>query len=179
MAKITERDRKFAAYLEELGDRHDGRGAMAALRRGLGQPPGQVPEADRYILRWLPSEPSPWQLREETAYYLVAALFAWHQIPWHQAEGEKGLRNFGASMRALVNQVQSGGPERRFIAILSCSRVELPDHLRHAVSLLKSKAIAIDWAQFLTDIRQWEGEDRRVQSDWARAFWGEVPPETT
>jgi CRISPR type I-E-associated protein CasB/Cse2 len=179
MSKITERDRRFAAYLEGLPDRHDGRAAMAALRRALGRSPGQVPEADRCILHWLPTEPLPWQLWEETAYYLVAALFAWHQIPWHQAEGEKGLTNFGASMRVLADKLQSGGPERRLVATLACSPEELPDHLRHVVSLLKSKTIGIDWPQLLADICHWDNEDRRVQSEWARAFWGENASGTT
>jgi len=178
VAKITERDRKFAAYLEELRDRHDGRAAMAALRRSVGKIPGDAPEADRYILRWLPAQPSAWQLREERGYYLAAALFAWHQLPWHPPEGEKSLTNFGASMRVLASQVQSGGPERRIVAMLTCSLAELPEHLRRSVELLKSKSIKIDWAQLLADIRHWEDEDRRVQSEWARAFWGETSPES-
>lgn len=178
MAKISQRDRRFTEYLEELRDGRDGRAAMAALRRTLGKPPGQVPETGRYILRWLPSQLSEWQQAEERAYYLVAALFAWHPIAWHRTEKEKGPTNFGASMRALANQIQNCGPQRRFIAILTCSLAELPEHLRHAVSLLKSQTVEIDWTQLLADIRYWEDEDRRVQSDWARAFWGQSPSES-
>jgi CRISPR type I-E-associated protein CasB/Cse2 len=80
-------------------------------------------------------------------------------------------------MREVAKTDERGGAERRFIAILGCSLDELPYHLRRAVGLLKSKSMAIDWAQLLADIRQWEDEDRHVQSDWARAFWSEIPQE--
>ncbi len=175
--KINQRDRDFTQYLDELRKGHQGRAAMAVLRRALGKAPGEAPEADRYILRWLPSQPSAWQLRQEKAYYLVASLFAVHQMPSPSADGGQPGRNFGASMRELADAVPSGGPERRFIATLTCALEELPDHLRHAVSLLKSKSIAIDWPQLLADIPHWEDEGRRVQSEWARAFWGAGPPE--
>ena len=62
--------------------------------------------------------------------------------------------------------------EKRFVALLNCHQEDLPDHLRHAVSLLRSKEIPIDWARLLRDLRWWHREDKRVQRDWARAFWG-------
>src|SRR5262249_1746417 len=80
-----------------------------------------------------------------------------------------------ASMRDLAMLMQSGGPERRFIAMLGCSLVELPNHLRHAVSLLNAKSIGVDWCQLLADIRHWENENRWIQTEWARAFWGHAP----
>jgi CRISPR type I-E-associated protein CasB/Cse2 len=80
-------------------------------------------------------------------------------------------------MRELVKTGERDLAERRFIAVLGCSLAELPNNLRHMVGLLKSKSMAIDWAQLLADIRQWEDEGRQVQSDWARAFWSEIPNE--
>lgn len=64
------------------------------------------------------------------------------------------------------------GVERRFVALLNCHRDDLPAHLRHAVGLLKSKEIPVDWAELLHDILRWDSESRSVQRAWARAFWG-------
>jgi len=109
MPKISQRDRRFTEYLEELRGGRDGRAAMAALRRTLGKPPGQVPEIGRYILQWLPSQLSEWQQAEERAYYLVAALFAWHPIAWHRTEKEKGPHKlWGFDARTCESN-----PERR------------------------------------------------------------------
>jgi CRISPR system Cascade subunit CasB len=49
---------------------------------------------------------------------------------------------------------------------------ELSRHLRHAVGLLKSREVPVDWVQLLHDIPRWDYPSRRVQRDWARAFWG-------
>jgi CRISPR type I-E-associated protein CasB/Cse2 len=177
MAQITDRDRRFAAHLEELRDQHEGRAAMAALRRALGKALGEAPEAARYILPWLPSQLSE---SEERAYSLVACLFASHQIGWHAGAATKELRNFGASMRLLARATTSGGADRRFIAMLTSSLEDLPEHLRHAVNLLKSRSdpIPVDWPQLIADLRRWGDDSRRVQGEWARAFWGEAPPTT-
>jgi len=69
----------FVEYLESL---RDDRAALAALRRGLGQPPGTVASMYPYVVRWLGDDTPPWQ---EAAYYLIAALFA-----YHPAEGGTG-----------------------------------------------------------------------------------------
>jgi CRISPR type I-E-associated protein CasB/Cse2 len=65
----------FITYLESL---REDRGALAALRRGLGQPPGTAREMYPYVVRWLPAEASA---QREAAYFLVAALFAYHPNP--------------------------------------------------------------------------------------------------
>ena len=51
---MPEKRNNFITYLEELRDRED-RGALAALRRGLGQPPGSAVEMYRYVVPWLPA----------------------------------------------------------------------------------------------------------------------------
>ncbi|MBC7255206.1 MAG: type I-E CRISPR-associated protein Cse2/CasB, partial [Chloroflexi bacterium] len=32
--------------------------------------------------------------------------------------------------------------------------------------------VAINWHQLLEDVQEWNRPDRRVQKEWARAFWG-------
>ena len=61
--------------------------------------------------------------------------------------------------------------EKRFIGLLNCHRDDLPNHLRQAVSLLKSKDVQINWRRLLKDILSWDHEARFVQQQWAREFW--------
>lgn len=157
---------RFINYLEELADEED-RAALAALRRSLGKSPGEAAEAHRYVLRFNP-EP-----RYEWAYYLVAGLFAMHPESWRKAEGDKQLTNLGASFARMKSKADSDSSiERRFVALLDCHEDDLAEHLRHAISLLRSKEVSVDWLCLLRDLRNWNHETRRVQRNWARAFWG-------
>ena len=155
----------FVSYLEK---RRDDRGALAALRRGLGQPPGTVPDMYRYVVPWLPDD-APWW--KEDAYYLIAALFA-----YHPKEGGKGTmgdhyahaRDPGGNDTAI---------ERRFTALLAAHPDELGDYLRQAVSFLKSEDVPVNWHQLLPDVMRWSHPEMRVtvQQRWARGFWGGAP----
>ncbi len=170
MSVASGRERGFIDYLQGFIDRED-RAPLAMLRRGLGKSPWEAAEMHRYILPFLGDDA---RRGEEEAYYLVAALFAWHQRDWHVGEGESVRRhtNFGASFAWLTRETGSESIEARFVALLNCQFDDLPEHLRHGVGLLKAHDIPIDWARLLRDLRQWEWEDRRVQRDWARAYWG-------
>lgn len=164
---------RFISYLEELA-RNEDRAALASLRRGLSKSPGEAAETHRYVLRF---NPEPW---EETAFYLVAGLFAMHPESWTRKEDDKRLTNFGASFAWMKSKADSDSSiERRFVALLDCHADDLADHLRHAVSLLKAKDVLVDWLQLLWDLRNWTHEERRVQRRWARAFWGGSQAETT
>lgn len=170
MSPPTEPERKFVEYLRSLVDTED-RAALAALRRGLGRPPGSVPELCRYVVPWAPTDGPSWH---EDIYYLVAALFALHQGSWPPGVAQ-GPTNLGASFRRLAETSRSESVEKRFVALLSVHPDDLPAHLRHAVSLLKAHDVPVDWAQLLHDLRDWGHEDRFVQRDWARAFWVTAP----
>ena len=152
----------FVEHLERL--RHD-RGALAALRRGIGRPPGTVPDMYRYVVPWLPVDLPAW--REEVC-YLIAALFA-----YHPATGGSG--NMGDHFsRARAAQADDTAIERRFTALLAAHPDDLPSYLRQAVSFLRSKDVAVDWHQLLSDVMAWGHPDYRdrVKRNWARAFWG-------
>ncbi len=156
---------RFIRYLEELADKED-RAALACLRRSLGKSPGEAAETHRYVLRFNPEQWDEW------AYYLIAGLFAMHPESWRKTEDDKRLTNLGASFAWLKSKTDSDSIEKRFVALLDCHADDLADHLRHAVSLLRSKEIPVDWLQLLRDLRNWNHEDRFVQRGWARAFWG-------
>ena len=150
----------FVTYLE--GRRED-RGALAALRRGLGRPPGTVATMYPYLVPWFGEDTPPWQ---ESAFYLVAGLFA-----YHPDEGGKG--NVGAHMRASVaSEGDLPAIERRFTALLAAHPDDLDTYLRQAIGFLKSRNVPVNWHQLLFDVLAWSYPDRRVQKQWARAFWG-------
>lgn len=140
---------------------------MAALRRGLGKPPGTVANVHPYVLPWLKGVSDGWQ---ENAFYIVASLFAiWHQ--GKQGPIADAPRNLGASLGRLKDDSES--TEKRFVALLNSHSDDLHVRLRHAVSLLASKTpvVPVDWAQLLEDLRRWDSEYRTVQRNWARGFW--------
>jgi CRISPR system Cascade subunit CasB len=154
-----------AAGQEEQGEKN--LGALAALRRGLGRAPGTAGEMYPYVTPYLPANA---RRSEEDAYFLIAALFAWHQVDWPSGE-EPPDTSFGASYRRLADVTGSESIERRFVALLNAHPDDLPEHLRHAVGLLKSKGIPIDWTRLLRDVMRWNHPDRYVQRTWSRSYW--------
>jgi len=154
----------FVTYLKKLA-KNENRGALAALRRGLGRPPGSAPEVHRYVMPFL--SPGPWTWRNQ-CHYIVAALFALH--PESTAHG-----NMGHTLHAIHAATRSESIEQRFVALLKCHRDDLFDHLRHAVSLARSssKSIAVHWEQLFKDICYWDSENNRVQRNWSQGFWSE------
>lgn len=149
----------FIRYLE---DHREDRAMLAALRRGLGQPPGTVPDAYRYVVPWLADDTPPWR---EAAYYLIAALFAYHPAPG-------GVGNMGNHFaRTRTPGWDDTAIERRFTALLAAHPDDLDLYLRQAISFLRSKEVPVNWHQLLTDVLDWGHPDRYVQRRWARAFW--------
>ncbi|MBW1947250.1 MAG: type I-E CRISPR-associated protein Cse2/CasB [Deltaproteobacteria bacterium] len=166
----SEQEYDFIGYLERLVIRED-RGALAALRRGLGSKPGTAIATYPYVVPFLTSVHSAW---EEATYFTIASLFAY----WHQGRNTVAANppeNLGASFARLASEVQSNSIEQRFTALLNSHRDDLPVHLRHAVGLLKSREISINWRQLLRHLRYWDHEDQFVQRTWAKSFW--VPPQ--
>ncbi len=159
------RPHPFVTYLEGL---KEDRTALAALRRGLGQPPGEVAGMHRYIIRRLPKNVrvGSWQ---EATYYLIASLYALH--PDNTTGG-----NFGSHFANTLdpNPDYNTAIERRFTALLTAHPDDLHFYLRQAVSFLKSKDQAINWSQLMWDVNNWGYPDSlpKVQKRWAGQFWG-------
>lgn len=178
MTRPSPVQQRFVEYLCKLGDRESpDRAALAALRRAAGSYPGTSAAAHPYVAPWIPMEMSD---READAFYLIAALFATHPMNWETNLDQPGRTNFGASFHQLRNE-ESESVERRFVALLNSHRDDLPNHLRHAVSLLRTNEVRVDFAQLLQDMRYWDHPDRFVQRDWARSFWAptrEAQPQT-
>lgn len=172
----------FITYLESLAE---DRAALAALRRGLGQPPGTAPEMHRYVVRFLPREaqPNSWV---EQSYYLIAALYGLHP---EQGTGVNLGHHFAQTLDP--DPEKNTAIERRFTALLTAHPDDLAFYLRQAISFLKSRPepIAVNWLQLLSDVLAWGNpyKQSQVQKQWAARFWGwrdeeeekpEVPDET-
>jgi CRISPR system Cascade subunit CasB len=185
MSRPSKQDLHFIAHLEryvprdpaEAGGREGGdRAALAALRRGLGKEVGDAPQMYPYIVRALDGVDE----HHEGAFYLIASLFALH--PSVGPVDAERRANLGVSLLRLALEIERegnkrDGVDRRMVALLNASPRDLPEHLRHAIGLLKSKDIAVDWAQLLRDVQDWGLPDHRVQRAWARAYWASVPTE--
>lgn len=164
MSTKTTEHYPFIDYLERL-KKNENRAALAALRRGLGQPAGSVASTYPYVVPWLPRD-NPWA---EDTYYLIASLYALH--PASAAGG-----NMGDHM-ARTRSKDDIAVERRFTALLAAHPDDLPFYLRQAISWLRSKDVAVNWHQLMRDLSGWGHSERYVQRRWANAFWG--APETT
>jgi CRISPR system Cascade subunit CasB len=166
--------------VENLVRLQENRGAMAALRRGLGKPAGTISEMFPYVEPLIPRNA---HVRNVDAAYLVASLFGLHKN--HSAPsgdvGSRQARGFGASLAAIrlreAATDEDEGVTRRFGALLNCDRDGLPTHLRQLMTLLHSRApdVLVDYGQLYSDITQWEAVDRYVQRNWAAGFWRRVP----
>jgi CRISPR system Cascade subunit CasB len=140
------------AYLRKL---KDDRGAMAELRRALN--PAQRHRA--------------WPLLAgvdgigEPRIEAVAGLFAYHPDETHDG-------NLGTTCRRLSGENNSF--DARFRRLLVCDRDEICDRLRPVILAAKAKGIAVNYEKLLADLFFW-GD--RVQTDWARQYWGVVEQE--
>jgi len=157
-------EQRFIAHLRRL-HADDDRAALAHLRRGLGKPPGSVVGMYRLVQPWLPDNLPQ---RREDVFYLVAALFAAHPEPG-------GHGDLGGNFAKLAAKRDSESIEKRFVAIVNSHEDELPNHLRHAMSLLAADSIPVDWVQLLLDLQRWTHPERFVQRRWARSHWSTSP----
>ena len=165
----------FITYLESL---REDRGALAALRRGLGQPPGDVPDMFRYVVPRLPSNIYSGSWREKT-YYLIASLFSLHPV----SISSGNIGNHFAKIRddekkkhpkSDQDEKHDSALERRFTTLLTANPDDLHIYLRQAISFLKSKdETPVNWHQLMWDVLALGNPDKTstVQKRWAEGFW--------
>ncbi|MFO0613172.1 MAG: type I-E CRISPR-associated protein Cse2/CasB [Polyangiaceae bacterium] len=147
--------------------KEEDRGALAALRRSLTDEHGMAAQAAPYVVPYLPADSS--NAARDRAFFLVGALYALH--PAHV----RG-KSLAQSYRELCLKRSPDGKitpamQARFVALLDAHPEDVGEHVRHAVGLLKSQEISIDYEKLLRDLVRFDRPDRRVQRDWARDFW--------
>lgn len=155
---MSEKDENFIIFLMKLV-KDDNRAALAHLRRGLGKKPGTTMEMFPYISPFIQSS----YRNEENAYFLIASLVGLYP------DAKQTPSNLGVSLDSI--EEKSPSIEKRFVALLNSDKEDLPNHLRHIISLLKSKEAPINWSQLLSDIKNWDDEKANVQRNWAKGFW--------
>ena len=152
------RVRDLVAHLRYLAANTDKisecRAALAELRQGVQNPI----RAARHVAPYLGERDQP----DEEWFYQVASLFALHRVHAERV-------TLGDAFRRMNDD--SGSVEKRFLSLLSARKEQLPDHLRHAVSLLKAREIPLDWERLLYDVKGWDREGKPVQRYLARRFY--------
>jgi CRISPR system Cascade subunit CasB len=147
---------------------------LANLRRGIGHSPGELPELWGALFDRVPDEFLENQ-RSEWALYTALTLFALHQQgrdpktePMHR---EKiGL---GQAIAGLVDSQRENEERitRRFNQIAtSADLVEMSQHLRGTVQLLRGEGIAMDYARLAGDLYLYQ--NLNFQTD-VRLHWGQ------
>jgi CRISPR system Cascade subunit CasB len=189
----------FIASLRRLGQRDLGK--VAILRRSLSGELGEDVRAFPLVERHLPTEYS-WDriayylvaglwATVNTASVIAAAsddpddeeeqapsegTAAEPKVITLTERGRPERRSFGRAVALLyLQRNRTESIEQRFVALLDADGEQLPHHLRQMVQLLRAEeGIRIYWVELLTDLRDWNRDDRRVQQLWARAFYREV-----
>ena len=155
---LDEKQKTFIGYLLNLAkEGKEDRGALADLRSGLGKEPGEMARVHRHVTPYLPEK-----RYDDRWYYLTATLFGLYPK-------QKPGWSLGAAFHPL--KAESDSMEARFIALLNAHPDDLDDHLRHIISLLKSKEQPLDWFRLFEDLLQWDHPEGHVQLRWARDFY--------
>lgn len=155
---LDETQKRFIGYLMGLAkEGHEDRGALADLRSGLGRAPGEMARVHKHVVPFLPEKSY-----DDRWYYILATLFGLY--PKHRSS-----YSLGRAFRPL--REKSDSMEARFVALLNAHPDDLDDHLRHAVSLLKTNEQPLDWYRLFEDLLQWDHPEGHVQLRWARDFY--------
>lgn len=168
-------------YLGEQGERSmaTARGALAELRRGVGQPIERDPlSLEKTLLVLNPTlnehsigrsdAPSP----SETAAFHALTLFALHMQSASRPMHVRGV-SFATACGRLYAHSDSASLKPRFDALLLArsSRSRL-SHTRSMITLLRGAQIGFDYAQFAEDLRALDRAERRpgILLRWGRDF---------
>lgn len=158
---MENKEHPFVTYLETL---KEDKAALAALRLGLGQPPGTVPAMYPYVIRYLPNDAYNGSWKEQT-YYLIASLYGLHPE-------SIGVGNLGSHFyHAIEDPNHMEALERRFTALLTANPQDFHFYLRQAISFLSSKEVPINWHQLMRDVLYLENFTSSIQKRWANQFW--------
>lgn len=158
------------------------RAALAQLRRGIGQVPGDAPALWNILFEDLPEdmlsrngEPT----REEWSIYTALTLFALHQQgrdPRHDSMNvtDRSLGAAAALLVALDGEDARPRVARRFNqAATAASMPELVHYLRELVQLFRSQGIGLDYPQLAADLYDYQSIERapRVRLRWGQDFY--------
>lgn len=155
------------------------KGALANLRRSVGQDLETQPDVWADVLNGMPADilgagdaPSVW----EQAAHDALALFAVHQQSQPRLIHEKGV-GLGVATRRLANPSdaeQFDSPVlRRFTSIVAAQdRVTAIHHLRGLIQQLRAEGIGLDYGMLARDLASLGTKgDRNVRLRWSRELY--------
>ena len=157
----------------------------AKLRRGIGKPPGALPEIWGITLANIPDE---WHSHsgnasfEENAIHATLTLYALHRQGKEQSMNaqekteESPRESIGSATAQLVQPDESnlGAIKRRFDAMATAPEItELVYHARGIIQLLKANDIPLNYPRFAEDLFwfQCPGQADRVRLRWGEGFY--------
>lgn len=188
--------------LLSVPNRSSTRAALANLRRGVGKPPGSIPDIWTYTLEGLGEKHSDWLSRdgiatkEEWAIHLAMTHFALHQQgkEWktggdgvypgamHQTGVEFGLGRsvleLARNNEGFIRDDDFDRIKKRFdILVTSNSITELAHHLRSMITLLARKDIPLDYVRLAKDLNDYQVLKLRdrVRLRWGQDFYWRKP----
>jgi len=152
-------------FVDHLLSLTEDRAALAALRSGFNSKPGTVPSMFPYVIPYLPERASD---REETAYYILASLFALY--PRHTDES-----SLGGQLAQVKDPNDRLIAEKYFVVLMdSYSIDEFSEYLYHVISILRRHHLPVNWNDVFEAMLQWDNENKRntIRRKWAMDFWG-------
>lgn len=153
------------------------RAALASLRRGVGKPPGSIPEIWQFTLPDTLGG-SLWGDRRETAVHIALTHWALHQQATSSPMHQPG-RRFGTALRLLASLAGRDKPQdtpayRRMMALASNRTLTgITTHARGLITQLRRGAIGFDYGRWADDLEllQIPGRATDVQRRWGRDFY--------
>lgn len=150
------------------------RGALAALRKGVGEPGGWHPATAMVVDRAIGNVRL--SRSEDEVLFMTAALFGLHPVvaPRKEATYPPSLLASLSTWMQMVNRISDDdrkAMDRRVLALLNADREDLLHHLRHLIGMLRGSDVGIDWLRLARDVKAWDLAERRVQRAWARDWW--------
>jgi CRISPR system Cascade subunit CasB len=157
---------------------------LAKLRRGVGKPPGSIPEIWDITIGGIPDgwrSANGTPSKEEIAVHTALSLYAVHRqsmrksmsVSGKNEEGKPLGDSFGGAVAKLISPDRSNeqAVKRRFDAVATASDfTELAQHARGLVQLLKANDIPMDYPRFAQDLFFYQFPD---SADRVRLRWGE------
>ncbi len=156
--------KKKHALIELLISLKDGdnKAKLATLRRGAADPFNNF-EALSIIGKLIPDS------RDETFKnsMLISTLFAVHPK-------QDNDRNIGEALKKVRNALTVGEEslDGRFTLLLNSEYEDLPHNLLQICRFLANKEVGIDFHQLFDDLKYWTHQDKFVQRNWAKGYWG-------
>lgn len=171
-------------YLLAISNEGEGKAQLAALRRGIGQTPGEFPEIFGILLQDMPEEfmsEGEKVSKEEWACYIALTLFALHQ---QGNDGKTASMNtdkkvsVGLAMNDYVMSSNDSNARSRMAVKLqtlasSKDMNEFSYHLRAVIKLLKTKGIQLNYSMLAADLYEFQFQENKANIflKWGQDFY--------